>query len=168
MMMSLRHCSIALALACSALTPSKSDGTSSTRAVAIAAPNAIGEEIVTRTNAERKALGVPALARSAALMNAAQLQANQMAALNTMAHQLPGAAYPSLDSRLDAVRYRARAAGENVAEGHPSAAAVVAGWMSSPGHRSNIVSTQFIEMGAGAATAKNGRRFYAQVFGAPR
>ncbi|MEO8621216.1 MAG: CAP domain-containing protein [bacterium] len=59
-------------------------------------------------------------------------------------------------------------AGENVAEGHPSAAAVVAGWMASPEHRANIVSTHFTEMGAGAATAKNGRRFYAQVFGAPR
>jgi uncharacterized protein YkwD len=40
--------------------------------------------------------------------------------------------------------------------------------MTSPGHRSNIVSTNFSEMGAGVATAKNGRKFYAQVFGHPR
>lgn len=130
--------------------------------------NASGEEIVVRTNTERKALGLPALARNVALMNAAQLQADQMAALNTMAHDLPRAAYPSPSSRLDAVRYQMSASGENVAEGYPTPAAVVAGWMTSSGHRANIVSTQFTEMGAGMATAKNGRKFYAQVFGHPR
>ena len=56
----------------------------------------------------------------------------------------------------------------NVAEGYPSPKAVVAGWMTSPGHRENIVSTTFTEMGAAVATARNGRTFYAQVFGRPR
>jgi len=127
-----------------------------------------GEEIVARTNAERQKLGLPALARNAALMRAAQLQANQMAALNKMEHDLPGATYPSPDDRLDAVGYRMSASGENVAEGYPSPKAVVAGWMTSPGHRENIVSTTFTEMGAAVATARNGRTFYAQVFGRPR
>jgi uncharacterized protein YkwD len=130
--------------------------------------NAAGEEIVARTNGERQKLGLPALTRNAALMSAAQLQANQMAALNKMAHDLPGATFPSPDDRLDAVGYRMSASGENVAEGYPSPTAVVAGWMTSPGHRENIVSTKFTEMGAGVATAKNGRKFYAQVFGHPR
>ncbi|MEP6729555.1 MAG: CAP domain-containing protein [bacterium] len=115
-----------------------------------------------------KNLGLSTLVRNTTLMKAAQLHANQMAALNTMAHELPGAAYPSPRSRLDAVGYRMRAFGENVAEGYPSAAAVVAGWMTSPGHRANIVSTHFTEIGAGVATAKNGRPFYAQVFASPR
>lgn len=101
-------------------------------------------------------------------MSAAQLQADQMAALNTMAHELSGASYPSPSSRLDAVGYRMSASAENVAEGYPTPAAVVAGWMTSPGHRSNIVSTAFTEMGAGYATGRNGRKFYAQVFGRPR
>lgn len=79
-----------------------------------------------------------------------------------------GPRYPSLDSRLEAVGYRMQASGENVAEGYPSAAAVLAGWMTSPGHRANIVSTAFTQMGAGVATASNGRRFHAQVFGTPR
>lgn len=131
-------------------------------------PNAAGEEIVLHTNSQRKALGLPQLLRNAALMQAAQLQASQMAGLAKMAHELPGAAYPTLDARLDAVGYRAGAAGENVAEGYPSSAAVVAGWMTSPGHRANIVSTHYTEMGGGVATARNGRRYYAQVFGAKR
>ena len=161
-------CVAALLAACATSAPATSDRPASPLSPVVTAPSAAGEEIVVRTNVERKALGLPALARNIALMNAAQLQANQMAALARMAHDLPGAAFPSLDARLDAVGYRMRASGENVAEGYPSAAAVVAGWMTSPGHRANIVSTHFTEMGAGVATAKNGHRFYAQVFGAPR
>jgi uncharacterized protein YkwD len=158
---------VALGVMTSACAPHARERTVSSSPVA-ATTNAAGEEIVVRTNAERIKLGLPALARNTALMQAAQLQADQMAALNKMAHTLPGASYPSPESRLDAAGYRMSASGENVAEGYPSAAAVVAGWMTSPGHRENIVSTHFSEMGAGFATAKNGRKFYAQVFGHPR
>ena len=132
------------------------------------AVNAVAEEIVVRTNDERRALRIPALTRSQSLMRAAQLQANQMAAFTKMAHELPGAAYPSLGSRLAAVAYQMSAAGENIAEGQPSALSVVTGWMTSPGHRANMLDTRFTEMGAGVATASNGRRFYAQVFARPR
>lgn len=158
----------ALVASCATTAPPSSDRPAPPLSPVASEPNSVGEEIVVRTNAERKTLGLATLARNAALMNAAQIQANQMAALSKMAHELPGAAYPTLDSRLDAAGYRMRATGENVAEGYPSAAAVVAGWMTSPGHRANIVSTHFTEMGAGVATGKNGRRYYAQVFGAPR
>jgi uncharacterized protein YkwD len=157
-----------LATACASVATTAPSGATETSPGVRTTLNASGEEIVVRTNAERQQLGLPPLARNAALMNAAQLQADQMAALNTMAHDLPGAAYPSPSSRLDAVGYRMSASGENVAEGYPTPAAVVAGWMTSPGHRANIVSTKFNEMGAGMATAKNGRKFYAQVFGHPR
>ena len=40
--------------------------------------------------------------------------------------------------------------------------------MTSPGHRGNIVSTRYTEMGGGVTIAKNGRRFYVQVFASPR
>ena len=161
-------CGTVLAAACATSAPPARDRSGPSRPPVVTAPNSAGEDIVVRTNAERKKLRVPGVARHAALMTAAQLHADQMAALGRMAHDLPGAAYPSLDDRLAAAGYRMRASGENVAEGYPSAAAVVAGWMTSPGHRSNILSAQFTEMGAGVATAKNGRRFYAQVFGSPR
>lgn len=157
-----------LVVACATAPRPATDRSPAPPSTGVTAPDPASDDIVVRTNTERKALGLPALARNLALMNAAQLQANQMAAFNRMAHDLPGAAYPSLDARLDAVGYRMRASGENVAEGYPSGAAVVAGWMTSPGHRANIVSTHFTEIGAGMATAKSGRRYYAQVFGAPR
>lgn len=169
---SMSRCAVALALAlapaCAAVASPAPQRADPSPPVVATTTNEAGEEIVVRTNGERKRMGLPEFARNAALMNAAQLQANQMAALNRMAHDLPGAAYPSLGSRLDATGYRMRTSGENVAEGYPSAAAVVAGWMTSPGHRDNITSTRFTQMGAGVAAAKSGRKFYAQVFASPR
>jgi Uncharacterized protein with SCP/PR1 domains len=137
------------------------------RAAGLGADTA-SEAVVVRTNIERKKLGLPELARSNRLMRAAQLQANQMAAALRMAHELPEARYSTMDDRLTAVGYHYRAAGENVAEGQPDAAFVVAGWMKSPGHRANIVSANYAEMGAAVAMGKNGRRFWVQVFGTPR
>src|SRR5512140_1961308 len=124
---------------CFSVAPSRGERTAASSTPVATATNSVGEEIVVRTNAERAKLGLPTLARNAQLMNAAQLQANQMAAVNRMAHELPGTSYPSPASRLDAVGYKIGASGENIAEGYPSAAAVVAGWMTSPGHRDNIV-----------------------------
>jgi uncharacterized protein YkwD len=40
--------------------------------------------------------------------------------------------------------------------------------MNSPGHRANIVSASFTEIGAGHALDASGRPYYAQVFGRPR
>ena len=134
----------------------------------IPAADTASETVVVRTNLERKKLGLPQLARSNRLMRAAQIQADQMAAALTMSHDLPRARYPGMEDRFKAVGYDYAASGENVAAGHPSAAAVVAGWMASPGHRANITATNYSEMGAGVATGKNGRRYWAEVFGAPR
>ncbi len=161
-------CGVASVTGCAPRTSTAPAPPSPAAATAVPGVDALGNEIVARTNRERVSLGLEPLARSVALTRAAKLQASQMADRAKLAHELPGAAYPTLDNRLAAVGYFMRASGENVAEGYPSPAAVVAGWMTSPGHRANIVSTNFTEMGAAVATAKNGRRFYAQVFGAPQ
>ena len=157
-----------VAAACSKSARVAPDASTTPLDAPIATADSASETVVIHTNMERKKLGLDVLARSAQLMRAAQLQADQMAASLTMAHDLPRARYPTTDDRFRAVGYRFRASGENVAEGFPSAASVVAGWMTSPGHRANITSTHFTEMGAGVAAGKNGRRFWAEVFGAPR
>lgn len=120
-----------------------------------------------RANASRRASGLPALAKSANLMSAAQLQADQMVKAGVMAHDLPGQPYPTLKSRLAAVQYAVRAAGENISEGQRSAAEAQTTWMDSPGHRANILSRDFTELGTGVAAARNGRLYFVQVFGRP-
>jgi uncharacterized protein YkwD len=125
------------------------------------------DDVLIRTNAARRAAGLSGLMRSVNLMSAAQLQADQMAKTGTMAHEVPGTAYPTLKSRLAAVSYEMRAAGENVAQGQRNAAEAVSMWMSSPGHRANILSSDYTEIGTGVALGRNGRLYWAQVFGRP-
>lgn len=129
---------------------------------------AIRDELVTRTSAERRANGLPAVTRSVNLMAAAQLQADQMVAAGEMSHDLPKAAYPTLKDRIASVSYAWRAIAENIAEGHGSAAAALTSWMSSPGHRANILNASYTEMGAGLAYSRGGRPYWVQVFARPR
>ncbi len=55
--------------------------------------------------------------------------------------------------------------GENIACGYPDAAAVVDGWMTSPGHRANILRPEFREIGVAAALDDEGTPYWVQVFG---
>ena len=126
---------------------------------------AVAGEMIERANASRRASGLPALARNAKLMSAAQLQADQMVKAGVMAHELPGQPYPTLRARLAAVQYSLRAAGENIAEGQRSAAEAQTTWMDSPLHRANILSLEFTEFGTGVAAARNGRLYFVQVAG---
>jgi uncharacterized protein YkwD len=140
-------------------TPSRA----STRAAA-----SITDSIFTLTNRERLRADLTPLRRSAELTRAAQLQAEQMASAQKLAHDLPGSRYPTLASRLKLVGYAASASGENVAEGYTSGAALLAGWMTSTPHRANILSARYTETGVGTARSKTGRTYHAQVFGRRR
>jgi uncharacterized protein YkwD len=123
--------------------------------------------IVTLTNGERAKAGVAALRVSPQLMQAAQLQADQMAQLQRMEHEISGAKYPRPVDRLAAVGYRWGSYGENIAMGQSSAAAVMDSWMHSSGHRANILNGGFREIGVGVAYDSAGRPYYVQVFASP-
>ena len=120
------------------------------------------------TNRERARASLTPLRRNAELARAAQLQAEQMAAAGKLAHEVPGARYPTLASRMKLIGYQYRSVGENVAEGYTSGAALMAGWMTSAPHRANILSARYTETGAGMARSKTGRTYTAQVFARPR
>lgn len=51
--------------------------------------------------------------------------------------------------RISAAGYSWSSYAENIAAGYGSPADVVAGWMDSPGHRANILSTNVTEIGIG-------------------
>ena len=118
------------------------------------------------TNRERVRASLTPLRRNAELARVAQLQAEQMAAAGKLAHDVPGARYPTLASRMRLIGYQYRAVGENVAEGYTSGAALMAGWMTSSPHRANILSVRYTETGVGMARARSGRTYTAQVFAA--
>lgn len=130
-----------------------------------AAPPAWQTEMLNSINAERAANGVsPPLTLCRNLNTAAQGHSNWQAANLTMSHTGSGGSTPS--QRVTAAGYTGwNAVGENVAYGQTSVSQVMTAWMNSPGHRANILSTNFSNVGFGMATASNGQLYWTQNFG---
>ena len=117
-------------------------------------PPTLVDEIVTRTNAERAAAGLPALEVSPCATEQAASRTATLAAEDRFEHD-------PLEPVLAACG--SSRAGENLALGYPTALAVVAGWMGSDGHRANILGDAYTQIGVGCATGPRGL-LCAQVF----
>ena len=59
---------------------------------------------------------------------------------------------------------RFSSAGENIAMGQSTPAQVMNSWMSSEGHRSNILNQNFTQIGVGLAKGGSGRYYWTQMF----
>ena len=89
--------------------------------------------------------GLPALTTNSSLSNAAALRAEEIVTLYS--HTRPDGS--SCFTVLPAFGISYRAAGENIAAGQPTPAAVVNAWMNSSGHRANILNPKFKSLGVG-------------------
>ena len=71
--------------------------------------------------------------------------------------------------RIRATGYMPQAWGENIAAGYADEESVMQGWLDSPGHCANIMSSSFTEMGAGSAanSASTFGIYWTQKFGRP-
>lgn len=147
-------------------TGSPGGGTSTSGTTTSAA--SIAADVVKYTNDARARNGLPALVANPKLMDAARIQAQQMAQYQVADHTISGATYPTLQSRLQAVGYSYSSAAENVAWNQRDAQSVVSGWMTSAGHRANILDPYLREIGAGMARSSKGEPYWIQVFGTPR
>lgn len=127
----------------------------------------VPSSIVDLTNAARASAGVAPLRANAQLMRAAQLHAEQMASVGRIGHRLDGARYPSPQDRLAAAGYRWSAYAENVAAGQHTPQSITDSWMASAGHRANMLSAAYTELGTGYAVDANGQPYFVQVFGKP-
>ena len=115
------------------------------------------EAILCLVNRKRDGAGLPALDRNKRLQKAAQRHTDKMSGTGCFAHECSGKG--ALDVRLESVDYLTGglsqwAFGENIAWGMESLgtpAAIVKAWINSPGHRANILSSQFREIGVGFA-----------------
>ncbi len=119
------------------------------------------------TNAERGRVGLSPLRPNPRLVQAAQLHADHMVAVGRLDHVLSGSRYAEPTDRLAAAGYTWQAYAENIAMGQPSAASVVATWMRSSHHRSNILNGTYTELGVGFSVDRQGQPYYVQVFGRP-
>lgn len=95
---------------------------------------------------------------------AAQKHAIWMAKNTRMSHTGEGRSKPG--SRIKAAGYDWTSYGENVAYGQDTPAEVMRVWLNSPGHRRNIKSAAYHDIGIGRMTAANGRIYWCVTFGA--
>lgn len=138
------------------------------RPVAAAQMSAVdspAQRVVLLINAEREKAGVPLLTADPSLMQAAQEYAGWMARTGCFSHNC--GPIPDMTERLEVAGYAGWAAvAENIAMGYETPESVVTSWMSSPGHRANILDPNLRDIGVGLALGGSSGSYWAQEFGA--
>lgn len=112
-------------------------------------------------NADRTANGLSALPLDAELSRIARIKAEDMRDNGYFAHQSP--TYGSPSEMLRHFGYSFSAAGENIAH-HANITKAQAAFMSSDGHRRNILSTAWTKVGIGVCYDAQGYVYVTQLF----
>lgn len=133
----------------------------------ITIPNAsplksIEDEIIRLVNVERGKNGLPLLTANWQASRVARIKSQDMINNNYFSHTSP--TYGSPFKMMESYGLRFSAAGENIAYGQQTAAAVMNSWMNSAGHRANILSRSFTQIGVGVAKKSNGTLYFTQMF----
>lgn len=119
-------------------------------------------EVIRLVNIERSKAGLQQLTQNWQLSRVARYKSQDMIDKGYFAHNSP--TYGSPFRMIESFGIRFSAAGENIAMGQQSPAQVMNAWMNSPGHRNNILSPSFTQIGVGLAKDKNGRMYWTQMF----
>lgn len=133
--------------------------------------NPFEQEVLTLVNSERTKVGCGALTANDKLVAAARGHSQDMADNDFFDHTGSNGSSPG--DRIEAQGYNWSWWGENIAAGYTTPAAVMDGWMNSPGHRDNILNCNFTEIGIGYVYnahdtgSVNYRHYWTQVFGRP-
>ncbi|MGI5165290.1 CAP domain-containing protein [Spirillospora sp. CA-253888] len=128
------------------------------------APGASGPEgaVVALTNQERAKAGCGALRTDSRLTLAARRHSADMAEHKYLDHTSRNGDSPW--KRMEDAGYTGGGGAENIAQGYATPAAVVKGWMESPGHRANILNCKLRAIGVGMAKGSGGP-WWTQNFG---
>lgn len=134
--------------------------------VATTPTEALGDfeaEVLALTNAFRADNGKAALRADAKLIAAAEDWSRTMAEDDFFGHSKP--------EQVEKFGYEWSNWGENIAAGYTTPEAVVQGWIDSPGHRANMLSDSFAEIGIGHVYLADDRgdtnyhHYWTQAFG---
>ena len=117
------------------------------------------KDVLVLVNQERAKVGASALKCNEKLLQASRSWSKEQCRQRRISHD-------NMSSRVRATGLSYTAAGENVAAGQRSAAAVMNGWMNSPGHRANILSTTYTHIGIGleSGCSDQYRYYWTQIF----
>ena len=117
-------------------------------------------EVVRLVNRERERAGLPALQQDSLMMEAAQIRAREIQ--GNFSHTRPGGGrFTTVFSDVGAPR---TTVAENIAM-HRSPEEVMRAWMNSQGHRNNILSDRYAEIGVGVYI-RGGEISWVQLFSA--
>ena len=120
----------------------------------VSVQTALAGEVVRQVNAERAKKGLGSLKVSSELTRAAQVRALEIT--RKFSHTRPdGTAWRTVSREVY---------GENIAVGQRTADKVMAAWMTSSGHRANILRASYGSIGV-CAVVSGGVTYWAQLFG---
>jgi uncharacterized protein YkwD len=130
------------------------------------------QEVVERVNDVRAANGLPPLKRTGTLDDAARYHATDMGQDNYFDHDSYDRSGANLVmvcawlARISSYYANWSWLAENIAAGYGTPASVMDGWMNSPGHRANILSSDTWEIGVGYYEGSGDYyRYWVQDFG---
>jgi uncharacterized YkwD family protein/spore coat assembly protein SafA len=119
-------------------------------------------EVIRLVNVERAKVGLPGLKANWQVCRVARYKSQDMINKNYFSHNSP--TYGSPFTMMQNFGVNFSAAGENIAYGQRTPAEVMVSWMNSPGHRSNILSPTYSEIGVGLAKNSSGTCYWTQQF----
>lgn len=131
----------------------------STSASSNTANSSYAEEVLRLVNVERSKAGLSPLTTNTTLKAAADKRAQETAV--SFSHTRPNGSKFSTVLQEYGISYRT--AGENIAYGQRTPQDVVNAWMNSPGHRANILNSNFNKIGIGVYQS-NGVIYWSQLF----
>lgn len=117
------------------------------------------EKVIQLVNEERKKAGASALTANASLNKAAQKRAEEIS--SSFSHTRPDGSSCFTVLKEFSVNYST--AGENIAAGQKTPEDVMTSWMSSAGHKKNILNSNFKSIGVGCYV-KDGCKYWVQLF----
>lgn len=136
----------------------------------VSASNTLYEQqAIDRANAERADQGLPPLKLVRALSDAARYHANDMAQDGYFEHDTHDRVGRQLEwvcsvwSRIGS--YYPSPGAENIAAGYATPQSMMSGWMDSGGHRDNILSMDYREVGVGYAQGGSWSHYWVMNFG---
>ena len=119
-------------------------------------------EVLRLVNTERKKQGLKELALNHTLNGIATKKAEDMRDNNYFSHQ--SERYGSPFEMLQSFGVKYSSAGENIAAGQKTAEQVMNDWMNSSGHRANILSKNYTELGVGYVVGGTYGTYWVQLF----
>jgi uncharacterized YkwD family protein/spore coat assembly protein SafA len=126
------------------------------------ATKSIENQVIQLTNQERAKYGLKPLAANWELSRVARYKSADMRDKNYFSHTSPTYGSPFDMMKNFGITYRS--AGENIAAGQTTPQQVVQAWMNSQGHRENILSSSYTQIGVGYAKGGSQRYYWTQMF----